>query len=290
MPGRRRPAATPAHAATPLRPGRIGSGRESSRAVRRDPRHGRARRAPRGPRACAPGATSTPRTGRARRRDRRHGAQVHGRRRRAPVPRHLTAHSVGDAGQRGLSRHRPGDRPRSPAPGAGTVAAPDATPRPETPRLGTQRSSAGADQVRPGNAAWHARRDRCPRDALIHGPACPEHGTEAPACGTARRRTAGPAARSPGDTPGPRRGRQPAAMPRPARAAPGPPGARASATGPGTYGRTASIRSRIRRLTPSTGTRSWVIVSRSRIVTAPSSSESTSTVTHHGVPISSWRR
>ena len=56
------------------------------------------------------------------------------------------------------------------------------------------------------------------------------------------------------------------------------------------YGRTASIRSRIRRLTPSTGTRSWVIVSRSRMVTAPSSSESTSTVTHHGVPISSWRR
>ena len=44
------------------------------------------------------------------------------------------------------------------------------------------------------------------------------------------------------------------------------------------------------RLTPSSGTRSCVIVSRSRTVTAPSSSESTSTVTHHGVPISSWRR
>ena len=44
------------------------------------------------------------------------------------------------------------------------------------------------------------------------------------------------------------------------------------------------------RVTPSTGTRSWVIESRSRTVTAPSSSESTSTVTHHGVPISSWRR
>ena len=54
--------------------------------------------------------------------------------------------------------------------------------------------------------------------------------------------------------------------------------------------RAASMRSRMTRLTLSTGTRSWVIVSRSRIVTAPSSSESTSTVTHHGVPISSWRR
>ena len=41
---------------------------------------------------------------------------------------------------------------------------------------------------------------------------------------------------------------------------------------------------------PSIGTRSWVIASRSRIVAAPSSSDSTSTVTHHGVPISSWRR
>ena len=55
-------------------------------------------------------------------------------------------------------------------------------------------------------------------------------------------------------------------------------------------GRTAAIRSRISRLTPSSGTRSWVIVSRSRTVTAPSSSDSTSTVTHQGVPISSWRR
>ncbi len=56
------------------------------------------------------------------------------------------------------------------------------------------------------------------------------------------------------------------------------------------YGRTAAIRSRMSCLTPSSGTRSWVIVSRSRTVTAPSSSESTSTVTHHGVPISSCRR
>ena len=54
--------------------------------------------------------------------------------------------------------------------------------------------------------------------------------------------------------------------------------------------RAASSRSRISRVTPSTGTRSCVIESRSRTVTAPSSSESTSTVTHHGVPISSWRR
>ena len=54
--------------------------------------------------------------------------------------------------------------------------------------------------------------------------------------------------------------------------------------------RAASSRSRIRRVTPSTGTRSWAIESRSRTVTAPSSSESTSTVTHHGVPISSCRR
>ena len=54
--------------------------------------------------------------------------------------------------------------------------------------------------------------------------------------------------------------------------------------------RAASSRSRMSRVTPSTGIRSWVIESRSRTVTAPSSSESTSTVTHHGVPISSWRR
>ena len=54
--------------------------------------------------------------------------------------------------------------------------------------------------------------------------------------------------------------------------------------------RAASSRSRISRVTPSTGTRSWAIESRSRTVTAPSSSESTSTVTHQGVPISSWRR
>ena len=40
----------------------------------------------------------------------------------------------------------------------------------------------------------------------------------------------------------------------------------------------------------SSGTRSWPIVSRSRTVTAWSSSESKSTVTQKGVPISSWRR
>ena len=38
------------------------------------------------------------------------------------------------------------------------------------------------------------------------------------------------------------------------------------------------------------GTRTCWVVSRSRIVTAPSSRESKSTVTHKGVPISSWRR
>ena len=37
-------------------------------------------------------------------------------------------------------------------------------------------------------------------------------------------------------------------------------------------------------------TRSWVMVSRSRTVTARSPSESKSTVTQNGVPISSWRR
>ena len=37
-------------------------------------------------------------------------------------------------------------------------------------------------------------------------------------------------------------------------------------------------------------TRSWVMVSRSRTVTARSVSESKSTVTQNGVPISSWRR
>ena len=40
----------------------------------------------------------------------------------------------------------------------------------------------------------------------------------------------------------------------------------------------------------SMGTRTWSVVSRSRTVTARSSSESKSTVTHHGVPTSSWRR
>ena len=40
----------------------------------------------------------------------------------------------------------------------------------------------------------------------------------------------------------------------------------------------------------SIGTRTCSVVSRSRIVTALSSSESKSTVTHSGVPISSWRR
>ena len=38
------------------------------------------------------------------------------------------------------------------------------------------------------------------------------------------------------------------------------------------------------------GTRTCSVVSRSRTVTASSSSESKSTVTHHGVPTSSWRR
>ena len=38
------------------------------------------------------------------------------------------------------------------------------------------------------------------------------------------------------------------------------------------------------------GTRTCSVVSRSRTVTASSSRESKSTVTHHGVPISSWRR
>ena len=59
---------------------------------------------------------------------------------------------------------------------------------------------------------------------------------------------------------------------------------------PSAAGSDAASRSRMSRLTPSTGTRSCAIESRSRTVTAPSSSESTSTVTHHGVPISSWRR
>ena len=38
------------------------------------------------------------------------------------------------------------------------------------------------------------------------------------------------------------------------------------------------------------GTRSWPMVSRSRTVTQRSSMDSKSTVTHSGVPISSWRR
>ena len=74
----------------------------------------------------------------------------------------------------------------------------------------------------------------------------------------------------------------------------GPVGAR----GPGTPGRgdrsgrgqAASIRWRSSATSPSTGTRTCSVVSRSRTVTAPSSSESKSTVTHHGVPTSSWRR
>ena len=40
----------------------------------------------------------------------------------------------------------------------------------------------------------------------------------------------------------------------------------------------------------SMGTRTWDMVSRSRMVTAWSSRESKSTVTQRGVPISSWRR
>ena len=128
-----------------------------------------------------------------------------------------------DAGQRGLSRHHPGDRPRSQGPGTGT------------------------------RGAWHHAESEDPPG---HGPR-PETRRRTPRCDRGNARDAGDVPR---------------------------------ATLRNGYGRTASIRSRIRRLTPSTGTRSWVIVSRSRMVTAPSSSESTSTVTHHGVPISSWRR
>ena len=54
------------------------------------------------------------------------------------------------------------------------------------------------------------------------------------------------------------------------------PGRRASSRACATP-RAADSRSRIARLTPSIGTRSWVIESRSRTVTAPSSSDSTST-------------
>ncbi len=50
------------------------------------------------------------------------------------------------------------------------------------------------------------------------------------------------------------------------------------------------IRSRRYATTPSIEIRSCVIASRSRIVTALSSSESKSTVTQYGVPTSSWRR
>ncbi len=59
------------------------------------------------------------------------------------------------------------------------------------------------------------------------------------------------------------------------------------ATGAGQAPRSRSARYAFR---PSSGTRSWPIVSRSRTVTASSSSESKSTVTQNGVPISSWRR
>src|ERR1022692_3713500 len=41
---------------------------------------------------------------------------------------------------------------------------------------------------------------------------------------------------------------------------------------------------------PSMGARTCSVLSRSRTVTAPSSSVSKSTVTHQGVPTSSWRR
>ena len=49
-------------------------------------------------------------------------------------------------------------------------------------------------------------------------------------------------------------------------------------------------RSANQRVMPSRLTRSWTIVSRSRMVTALSSRVSKSTVTQNGVPISSWRR
>jgi len=50
------------------------------------------------------------------------------------------------------------------------------------------------------------------------------------------------------------------------------------------------VRRRNSATNPLTGTRTCSVVSRSRTVTASSSSESKSTVTHHGVPTSSWRR
>src|SRR5262249_51511247 len=52
----------------------------------------------------------------------------------------------------------------------------------------------------------------------------------------------------------------------------------------------ASGRVRTSATSRSIGTRACSIVSRSRMVTAWSSSESKSTVTHRGVPTSSWRR
>ena len=50
------------------------------------------------------------------------------------------------------------------------------------------------------------------------------------------------------------------------------------------------VRRRSSSTRPSMGTRTCSVLSRSRTVTASSSSESKSTVTHHGVPTSSWRR
>ena len=61
-----------------------------------------------------------------------------------------------------------------------------------------------------------------------------------------------------------------------------------SATGGAAY--SSPVRRRSSPSSSVTGTRTWSVVSRSRTVTASSSSESKSTVTHHGVPTSSWRR
>ena len=65
---------------------------------------------------------------------------------------------------------------------------------------------------------------------------------------------------------------------------------RTRAGGPATARQQPMSRSAKQRVMPSRLTRSWVMVSRSRTVTALSSRVSKSTVTQNGVPISSWRR
>ena len=55
-------------------------------------------------------------------------------------------------------------------------------------------------------------------------------------------------------------------------------------------GYSSPVRRRSSATSPSMGTRTCSVLSRSRTVTALSSRESKSTVTHHGVPTSSWRR